>query len=314
MGYIPIMNGVHLGSLDLNLLLALDALLQERNVTRAAARLGITQSAASHALARLRGVTGDALLVRTKGGMVPTVRAETLGPPIRRALEDMTRALAPPARFDPRIARLRFTLGTSDYGELVLLPKLVELLAREAPHIDLRVHTIGTDVSAPLGTAAIDLAIAPVGRVDDSPGLVRRRLFDERFVCVVRRGHPLAGKRKLTLARFAAASHALISPSEKEGGFVDDALARMGMARRVAVMVPHFLMAPHLVASSDLVLTLARRVADVLAKPLRLALLEPPKELSLAGFTMSAMWHERTQNDPAQRWLREQLVELARRV
>lgn len=307
------MNGVHLGSLDLNLIVALDALLQERNVTRAAARLGITQSATSHALARLRAVTGDALLVRTSKGMVPTVRAEALGPPVRRALEEMTRALAPPTSFDPRTARLRFTLGTSDYGELVLLPKLVELLTREAPGIDLRVRSIGREIAAPLGSAAIDLAVAPIVAPEEASGLLRRRLFDEGFVCVVRRGHPLAGK-KLTVARFAAASHALISPGEQEGGFVDDALARMGLARRVAVMVPHFLIAPHLVATSDLVLTLARRVADALAKPLRLAVLLPPKELSLASFTMTAMWHERTQNDPAQRWIREKLAEVAQRV
>ena len=313
MGYILVMSTVHLGALDLNLIVALDVLLQERNVTRAAARLGITQSATSHALARLRAVTGDPLLVRTSKGMTPTVRAEALGPPIRRALEEVTRALAPPRAFDPRTARGRITLGTSDYGELVLLPRLVELLAQEAPGMDLRVHTIGAELSEPLGAGAIDLAISPLGRGDEASGLVRRRLFEERFVCVVRKGHPLAGKR-LTLARFAAASHALISPREKEGGFVDDALSRLGMSRRVAVMVPHFLIAPHLVASSDLVLTLARRVADVLAGPLQLALLEPPRELGLAGFTMSAVWHERTQNDPAQRWMRDRLVELARRV
>ncbi len=310
MGYILVMNEVHLESLDMNLLVALDALLEERNVTRAAARLGITQSATSHALARLRIVTGDALLVRTSKGMVPTVRAEALAAPIRRALEEVTRALAPPAAFDPRSARLRITLGTSDYGELVLLPQLVERLAREAPGIDLRVRSIDASLAEPLAAGGIDLAFALLGQ-GDAPGLVRRKLFDEDFVCVVRRGHPLAAKKKLTLARFVAASHALISPSETEGGIVDDALARLGMRRRVAVTVPHFLIAPHLVASSDLVLTLARRVADVLAKPLHLAVLDPPRELSLPGFTIAAVWHERTMNDPAQRWLRERVVEIA---
>jgi DNA-binding transcriptional LysR family regulator len=138
-----------------------------------------------------------------------------------------------------------------------------------------------------------------------------RRLFDERFVCVMRKAHPLAKKKKLTLARFAAASHALISPRGKEGGFVDDALARHNLSRRVALAVPHFLIAPHVVATSDLVLTLAARVADVLAKPLRLAVLSLPSELGLSGFTMSAMWHERTQNDPAQRWFRDLLASVA---
>lgn len=127
----------------------------------------------------------------------------------------------------------------------------------------------------------------------------------------MRKGHPLDGKR-LTLSRFVAASHALISPRGKEGGFVDDALARLGAKRRVAVAVPHFLIGPHVVAASDLVLTLAERVATVLAGPLGLAVLAPPPELGLQGFTMSAIWHERTQEDPARKWLREVLADVAK--
>jgi DNA-binding transcriptional LysR family regulator len=302
---------LHLGSLDLNLLVALDALLEERNVTRAAERMGITQSAMSHALARLRTATGDALLVRGTGGMVPTTRAESLGPPIRRALEEVASALRSPTTFDPMTAQHRIRIATSDYGELILLPKLAGRLAREAPGIELRVSGAGEEARETLGSGATDLVIAPVRPNDAGPGVFAKKLFDERFVCVVRKGHPLAAG-KLTVARFAAASHALISPRAKEGSFVDDALARLGLQRRVSVAVPHFLVAPHIVASSDLILTLAARVADMLAKPLGLVVLAPPPELKLEGFTMSALWHERTQGEPVQRWLRDLLAIVAR--
>jgi DNA-binding transcriptional LysR family regulator len=305
-----IMNTVHIGALDLNLLAALDALLEERNVTRAAERLGVTQSAMSHSLARLRALTGDALLVRAGAAMVPTPRAAELAPPIRRALDEIARALAPPAAFDPRTASRKFVLASSDYLELVLLPRLVARLEREAPGIDLRSRRIGDDVVGDLASGAIDVAIMPMPERDQRPGVFARRLFDEKFVCVVRRGHPLA-KKKMTLARYAATPHALIAPRGTELGTVDEALARLGMKRRVAVMVPHFLIAPHVVASSDLVLTLAARVADVLAKPLKLAVLAPPRELELPGFTMSAMWHERAQNDPGQKWMRALLADVA---
>jgi DNA-binding transcriptional LysR family regulator len=280
-------------------------------VTRAAQRVGITQSAMSHALARLRDVTGDALLVRAASGMVATARAEELGPPIRRALEGVAAALRPPQAFDPETAERRIRIGTSDYGEIVLLPSVLERLAREAPGVDLRVVSQEDNGAEMLRSGDADLLLCPVFAAEVGPGMYARKLFDERFVCVVRRGHPLASK-KLTLARFVAASHALISPRGKEGSQTDDALARLGLSRRVAVTVPHFLVAPHIVARSDLVLTLAARVANMLAAPLGLAILQPPSELQLGGFTMSAVWHERTHTDPALRWAREVFAEVAK--
>jgi DNA-binding transcriptional LysR family regulator len=293
--------------------LALDALLATRNVTQAAERVGITQSAMSHALRRLRAVTGDSLLVRAQGGMVTTPRADALGPPIRRALEEVALALAPTAKFDPQTARLAFTFMTTDYCELVLLPKLIALLAREAPGIDLRVVAQSDEVARPLAAGVFDLAIMPPHRSDESSSVFAQKLFDDRFVCVVRKGHPLAGK-KLTLARFAAASHVLVSPRGATQSFVDDALAGLGLQRRIALVVPHFLIAPHVIATSDWIVTLAARVAELFAEPLGLTLLAPPPELRLSGFSVSAMWHERTQNDPAQRYLRAKLMAVAKGV
>jgi DNA-binding transcriptional LysR family regulator len=307
------MHPLHLASLDLNLLVALDALLEERNVTRAAERTGVTQSAMSHALARLRMLVGDTLLVRGKSGMVATARAEALALPIRRALEGIVVALESPKPFEPETAHLSIRIATSDYGELVLLPKLVRRLEREAPHIDLRLIPHSGDSVGPLVEGAVDLIISPVRPDDGAHGVLAKKLFDESFVCIVRRGHPLA-KKKLTLARFAAASHALIAPRGREGSLADDSLARLGLSRRVAVTLPHFLVAPHVVAESDLVLVLAARVASQLATPLGLVVLVPPRELGLTGFRMSALWHERTQHDPAHRWVRELFTDVAKQI
>jgi DNA-binding transcriptional LysR family regulator len=306
------MQDVHLGAIDLNLLVALDALLIERSVTRAANRIGLTQSAMSHALARLRTLFGDELLVRSNAGMVPTMRGEALAAPIRGALEQVGRALAP-VTFDPKTARGKVLLATSDYVELVLLPKVVARLAEEAPGIDLRLVSTGDEVYEDLARGALDFFIAPPSSFDERAGIAMRRLFEDRFVCIVRNGHPLATK-KLTLARFTAARHALISPRGKEGGFVDDALARLGLKRRVAVAVPHFMVAPHLVATSDLILTVAQRVAAVLAEPLGLTILAPPPELALAGFGMAMIWHERSQADPMLKWARELLARVAKSI
>ena len=186
------MHELHLRSLDLNLILALDALLEERSVTRAAQRVGITQSAMSHALARLRAVTGDALLVRAASGMVSTARAEELGPPIRRALEGVAAALRPPQAFEPKTAARRIRIGTGDYGEIVLLPCVLKRLAKEAPRVDLRVVFQGDNAAGMLRSGDVDLLLSPLFAAEIGPGMYARKLFDERFVCVVRRGHPLA--------------------------------------------------------------------------------------------------------------------------
>jgi DNA-binding transcriptional LysR family regulator len=308
MSYIAFMNEVHLGAFDLNLVVALDALLAERSVTRAATRIGVTQSAASHALSRLRKLTGDELLVRARDGMVPTIRAEAMRAPLRRALEDLTGTLSSSRAFDPKTARLRAFVGASDYTELVLLPGIMARLVREAPGVELRVLMPGHDPASELASGKLDFVVMPWAPGEEAQGIRGRQLLRERFVCIARRAHPLAKTRTLSLSSFAAAAHALVSPWGMDGGYVDDALARLGLQRKVAVAVPHFLAAPHIIASSDLLLTVAERIAEVVAGPLDLAVLAPPPELELAGFTLSILWHERTHDDPARRWLRDAIV------
>jgi DNA-binding transcriptional LysR family regulator len=298
------MRAVHesLAGIDLNLALVLDALLEERHVTRAAERLGITQSAASHALSRLRDVLRDPLLVRGPRGMVPTPRAEALAPVIRRSLGDLSAAFADDTRFDPATAKLTVRIATSDYIEFAILPTLVAQLAKLAPGIDVWVHAFN-DRGDDLASGAVDLALAPKGTMRGA-GVFEKTLFADNFRAVMREDHPLAGGR-MTLARYCAADHVMVAPGGRPGSFVDDALARLGRSRRVAVAVPHFLVVPHLLVESDLIATLATRIADRVADRFGLVTMPPP--IDIPDFTIAAAWHERTHHDPALRWLREQL-------
>jgi DNA-binding transcriptional LysR family regulator len=299
-----------LRGLDLNLLLVLEAALRTRHVTRAARELGLSQSAASHALARLRAALGDELLVRTPRGMVRTARAEALADPLAEALAALGRALAGPEPFDPARATRTFRLGCADYAQLVLLPPLMRRLATEAPGVSLFVMPAAQAEAthAALAAGELDLSLGPTIPGAPTGGVHRRHLLDETFVCVVRGGHPVLAEG-LTLERFLDLDHGFIAPRGAPGGAVDRELAARGRSRRVALTVPHFLVMPHVVASTDLVATVARRVAELVAGPLGLCLLEPP--LPIPGFQLGVEWHERAHRDPAHAWLRRCLAEVA---
>lgn len=295
-----------LRGVDLNLVLALDALLAERHVTRAAARLGITQSAASHALARLRDLFSDSLLVRgPKGTMLPTPRATELAPAVHRVLEELASVIRGADRFDPATATHAFHIGAGDYVELVILPRLIERLAKTAPGIDIWVHSFEAHGDAELAAGTLDVAIGPPRRALRPAGSYEKVLFEETFTCVARKNHPIAAAR-ITLPRYASANHVLVAPRGTPGSLVDDALARAGKSRRVAVAVPNFLVVPYLVASSDLIATLPTRIATMFAETTKLALMSPPLELE--PFEMAMAWHERMHDDVRHRWLREQLL------
>lgn len=299
----------NLHGLDLNLLLALDALLAERHVTRAAARLRMTQSAASHALARLRAALGDPLLVRgPRGAMVPTARAETLTAPLRAALAALAAAVHGPPAFDPATARRTFRLTAGDYAELVLMPPLAARIGAVAPAVDLWCYPPPTDLGTALAAGTVDLLFAPIRARPWPAGCYEKKLFRETFTCVVRSGHPAADQR-LTLARYCAMSHLLVAPRGAPGGIVDDKLAADGKSRRVAVAVPHFLVVPHIIAATDLIATVATRVVDAIALPSNLVRLPPP--LALEGFDVAMVWHERAHHDPGHRWLRDQVAAVA---
>lgn len=289
---------------------ALHALLAERSVTGAARRLGVTQSAMSHTLARLREELGDPLLVRAGRGMVPTARAERMAARLGRALGELEAALAEGAAFDATTSERTFTLDSADYAEMILLPPLVRRVTARAPGVDLRMVRSEQSWSA-LEEGALDLQLRVLGRQETPAGVLGRALLRERFVCLLRRGHPLA-EGGMDLGAFAEARHAMIAPRGSPGGPVDEALARQGLRRRVALTVPHFLAVPYAIAASDLVITLPERVARRFAASIEVVVVEPP--LALPGFTLSMVWHERHDLDPAHQWLRAQLAAAAAEV
>lgn len=302
------MHVMHLADVDLNLLPVLDALLAERHLTRAARRLGLSQSATSHALARLRRALGDPLFVRSPSGLVATPRAEALAAPVREALESLGRSLARPEPFDPRTARRTFTLATADYGAYVVLPALMESVARDAPGVDVWVRPIADVPSEQLARGDVDALISPL--MSDPPAAIHaRKLFEERFVGIARKGHPML-RKGVDLDAWTAAPHVFIAPRGTPGGVVDSALAAVGRARRVSLQVPQFLLAPHVVTRTDLVGVLGARLAESLAETLPLRLFDPP--VPLPTFSMHLIWHARLHADAAQRWFRGQVVDAAR--
>lgn len=301
------MQTVHIAAFDLNLLVAFDALWTERHVTRAARRIGLTQSAMSHALGRLRAQFEDPLFQRTAGGLVPTARAHALAPAVTDALGLLSRAIETEPRFSPATLTRTFTIGTSDYGELVILPALAARLEREAPNVRLVVRPIVALGERELLSGAHDLVIG-VPR-PEGDGLRGELLFEDRFVSLLRAGHP-AARRTLTLERFLALRHVLVSPQGQGDSVVDVALRARKRERRLVLRVPHFLSAPLVVAASDAIITLPERVARALARQHRLVIRTPP--LPLMGISVSSFWHARNDGDAAHQWLRELVWAVAR--
>ncbi|WP_026621055.1 DNA-binding transcriptional LysR family regulator (plasmid) [Ensifer sp. WSM1721] len=300
------MREVDLRRIDLNLLVALEVLLDEKNVTRAAHRLGMSQPAASRALGRLRAVFSDALLVDGPGGYVLSSRAEEVRPLLRSILAGLGELLEANS-FDPATATGRIRLLMPDLQAAALTPHLLAHLAREAPSLDLDIVAPGAN-----GIEALEhgVADAMVALIDEAPaGIHRRGLYDEELVTLMRAHHPaLAGK--LTLDRFLALEHIVVSVTGVGPAPVDEALARMGRTRRVKLRVPNFFAAVEIAARSDLIMTLPSSLARAAANMRRFVSLPPP--LDLGSFTMSLAWHARQQDAPRHIWLRRAIVTAAK--
>lgn len=295
-----------LSAVDLNLLVVLRALLTERHVTRAAARVGLSQSATSHALARLRELFGDPLLVRRGRALALTPRAERLLPTLERGLSDLKATIDGEPEFEPATARRSFTLGMADYTQAVVMGPLLRELGRLAPHVDLHV-TNAPDLEEQLSAGNVDLGLQVTGRAYDA-ALKSQRVFEDEFVCLVRRDHPKIGQ-KMTMPSYLAARHVVVAPSGTSGSLVDTELAARGLNRRVALRVTNFLIAPIVVAETDFVNTMPKRLGVKLAERYGLRALPPPLELPRFGFVL--LWHPRVDTDPAQRWLRELLASVS---
>lgn len=292
---------------DLNLLLALDALLRESSVSGAARRVGLSQPAMSHALSRLRAALDDPLLVRVGRSMQRTPRAESLMEPLAGLLSGVERLLDVPS-FDPATSTRTFTIATNDYGQFELLPYLVQRLACEAPRVNVRVAPLAQRTAREaLDGSDVDLVVGVQSPRNLDPGLRRVKLFDDPFVVVLRRGHP-ASPGPLDVETYAALPHVLVAPGGTSHGLVDVALAEHGLRRRVAVLLPTFHVAPLVVAETDYVLTIPRTIAVGMRDRVDLVLSEPPVPLPVGGVV--ALWSERVHPDPGHRWFRGVLTEV----
>lgn len=295
---------------DLNLLPVFMALMEERSVTRAATRLHMTQPALSNALARLRALLLDPLFIRERYGMQPTPKAQELAPVIAAALASLDGVILGQQAFDPAHAELQLTVAPNSYVEFVLLPALVATLRERAPGIRLRLTPFGSDL-ADTGVISGTTALV-LGRVTDPPdNLVVQHLFDDGLDCIVRADHPSVGAR-LTKAQYERLKHVNMLPPGRLRVGLFQALERQGLKREVAVSVTHFLAIPEMVAVTDYCATLPRLICRHLAADTRLKVL--PSPVDLGTFPVHMAWHVRYRDDPAHRWLRSLVDEVARRV
>jgi DNA-binding transcriptional LysR family regulator len=293
---------------DLQLLLSLDALLQEGSVTRAARRLGRSTPATSRALDRIRRRLGDPLLVRAGREFVLTPRAEQLRPEIARLVADAQRVLAAASAFAPAQLERSFTVHTTDHALVLLGPVVDRILREEAPRVTLRFLPSGADDWLPLREGQADLSICLFGHFPDE--FLTKQLFVDRFVCVVRHDHPRVGKT-ISLDEYLALDHLVVSPLGRPS-LVDTVLAERGMRRRIRRTVPYFLAGLMLAAAGEEVLTVSERAAAALAPTLGLRMVAPP--LPLATYSLNLLWHPRLDADPAHRWLRGVLERAAAEV
>jgi len=291
---------------DLNLLVVFDGLMQDRSVTRAGKRLGISQPALSHALNRLRYLLNDQLFIRTPGGMVPTPRAEQLAVPVRQALADMQHAFEPEA-FVPAEASRRFSVAINNYAAIVLAAPFVSAVSEAAPRVQLDLRPSGTlNVFDLLDNGELDLAIGTFERVGER--FANAALLEDEFVAVMRRGHR-AARARMTASAFASLRHVDISSSGDDTGFIDRSLATRGSKRQIALRLPYLAAGPVL-PKLDLVATLSRRVAEALVRGAALELRELP--FPSPPVRTSLLWHRRLDGSPAHRWLRDLIVSVSR--
>ena len=313
------MQPLNFRTLDLNLLRVFDEVMAERNLTRAAEKLAITQPAVSNALRRLREVLGDELVTRRGHGVEPTPRALALWPAVRHALAQLQETLSP-GRFDPASAQWSFVLAMADATGATLIPPLIEIVEREAPGVSLRVVPLTTrdprrlldDESADMAVGYFPAVLADLTARAQSDNVVAHestRLYDGQYVCVMRADHPLAAV-PMTLDLYCAARHLLVSFSGKPFGFIDGALAALGRERRIVLTVNQFFTAGRVVATTDLLTVLPRHFVGVAS--VRDELVWRPLPMTLPPVHVDALWHRRRNHDPAHRWLREAIARAAR--
>jgi DNA-binding transcriptional LysR family regulator len=295
----------HLEGVDLNLLLPLAALLEERHVTRAAERSGLSQPAMSRTLARLRQVLDDQLLVRDGSGYVLTPRAERIQRQLAGLMPHLETLFAAEA-FDPATAEEHYRIAATDYALLLFLHGVAREVNRHSPHSALRIESPRDAVFDDLLHGRLDLSFY----VADPPAALRKELlFDDVCVCVMSADHPLAKRKRLRLDEYVRCSHLVIDIIDGEQPLIADRLRELGVARRAALTLPLLVGAPAALPGTNLVATLNRRLVDRCADDPALALVAAPVELEPFHYFM--VWHPRLDHDPAQRWLRDTIRSVA---
>jgi DNA-binding transcriptional LysR family regulator len=293
-------------SIDLNLLSVFQEVYRERQISAAARRLGLTQSAVSNALARLRRTFGDELFVRTAHGMQPTPLAQQMAEPIGAAMAQVALALSQRSRFDPATSGRRFTLAMTDVGEVYFMPVLIDRCRAIAPNVEIASSRAnGLTLKDDMETGRVDLAI---GAFEDvSEALYHRALFRQRFVSMFRKDHPLA-KGKVDLARFVAAPHLIVDAAQSPYDRINGLLEKAGVTAGARFRVPHFTAVPYIVSTSELVVTVPQKLAESAASPFGLKWIEPP--LALPTLQTNVFWHRRFNHDPGIQWLRGLIAEV----
>ncbi|WP_027992565.1 LysR family transcriptional regulator [Sinorhizobium meliloti] len=299
---------MNLATIDLKLLVVFDAMIAEGNVSRAAERLGMSQPALSNALNRLRLLLNDRLFLRTADGMRPTARALEISGPIQSAMRQIEEALEPTA-FEPQDPDWTFSLAVSDHASVVLLPPLIEHIARVAPRVGLNIQSRPNDeLPALLDNSEIDLAVGVI------PNLPRRfkhmSLFRDKYLCMMRRGHPLAG-RPIALEEFLTTDQLSVKPGMSDISRVDRLLAEAGLKRRVATTVHQFLAAPAIVSRSDLIVLVFEKMLPIFDPSRFYFCPVPVPNMEVAA---TAVWSDVNTDLPAHKWLRRQLTVLARQL
>jgi DNA-binding transcriptional LysR family regulator len=292
--------------MDLNLLVVFNQLRVERRVSKVADNLGISQPAVSNSLAKLRKLFGDELFLRTPKGMEPTPFADQLAESVSYALAMIHSGVNQRTSFDPATERRSFTVGMTDIGEIVFLPTLIARVRREAPGIALStVRNAAVNLRDELESGKVDMAIGLLPQL--KAGFFQRRLFMQRYVCLMRHGHRLA-KKRITLAEYAGAEHLVVDAAGTGHGKVDAMLRRSGIERTVRLTVPHYVSVGHILQSSDLVTTVPATLADRLLEPFGLVKVAHPAKLPEVA--INAFWHAKYHRSPANRWLRSIVLEL----
>jgi len=301
---------IDLSRVDLNLLVVFDALMTERQVTRAAAQVRLTQPAVSHALRRLRHLFEDELFTRGPGGMQPTRRAHDLHVPVRAALAHVRAALGSQSSFDPLTVQRRFRLAMTEVMTLELLPRLISLVRARAPGVDLVILGSGAGEAGDMvadGTADIGLGVLP--QLGD--GLLSQQLYTDALACVVDRRHPRLRDGKLGIEEYLAAAHVTVAGPRHVGIELDEILSRLGLTRRVVAVLPHYVAIPAVILGTDLVGHIRERLVSIHANRGDLLLFPPPIPVPVPPLRFLQVWHMRDDRDAGHRWMRDLIAEAA---